>query len=228
VALMAVLLVALFVAERAHQWQSLLSRDWSLRWDGKEIPRRAVLLTALAIGWGEGLGFYVQGERAFWGMIFWVYAAHAVLTAWQTLPRIAASCATLASLAALLACGGLDRNWPVAWTGFSLIPWRIEAPEPAAVLVLVAAHGIPCFVLNLRRMPARVSATAVGVALLEWFLVAKSVWFPPGSLFPDLTDWWNLGSGSGFLVHPLWMAPFLAHVVVDAIRYARPRPGTAA
>ena len=39
------------------------------------------------IGWGEGLGFYVQGERAFWALVFWVYAAHVLLTAWLGLRR---------------------------------------------------------------------------------------------------------------------------------------------
>ena len=38
------LLVALFVAERAHQWQSLLSRDWSVRWQGpRGVAARVVL-----------------------------------------------------------------------------------------------------------------------------------------------------------------------------------------
>jgi hypothetical protein len=224
---MGVLLVALFVAERAHQWQSLLSRDWTLRWQGREVSRRAVLVTVLAIGWGEGLGFYVQGERAFWAMIFWVYAAHVVLTAWQTLRPWMAAAVSLASLAALLGCGALDQNWPATWLGFSLISWTAPIPATAALAAIVVLHAVPCFVRNLKRGSARESAIAVGAAALEWLIVAKSVWFPPGTLFPDLSDWWNLGGGSGFLVHPIWMAPFLAHVALDAIRFARPREGAA-
>jgi hypothetical protein len=225
---MLVLLVALFVAERAHQWQSLLSRDWSLRWQGREVSRRAVVWTALAIGWGEGLGFYVQGERAFWGMIFWVYAAHVVLTAWMTAPRVIAAVVSLASVGALLGCGALDASWPATWLGFSLLPWTLPIPLWTAVLAIVGLHAVPCFIRNLRRTSARDSGIAILVALVEWFVVAKSVWFPPGSLFPDLTDWWSLGSGALFWVHPVWMAPFLAHVAIDAIRFAPARAGAAA
>jgi hypothetical protein len=222
------LLVALFVAERAHQWQGLLARDWSVRWQGRDLRRKTVVLTVLVIAWGEGLGFYVQGERAFWGMVFWVYAAHVVLTAWQTSRPLVAAAVSVAAGAAMLCFGGLDPNWPATWLGFSLLSWTPGLSGAAAVAAVVALHSVPCFVRNLRRTSPRAAAIGAGCAVVEWFVVAKSIWFPPGSLFPDLPDWWNLGDGGGFVMLPLWMTPFLAHVVIDAIRHAQPPRSAAA
>jgi hypothetical protein len=224
-------LVVLFVAERTHQWQSLLARDWSFAWKGQRISRRAVIATALVIGWGEGLGFYVQSERAFWAMIFWVYAAHAVLSALllarTPVRRALALTSSAALVIAMLTARSLDGARPESWLGHPVIdvvpagelPHRALVPVLAAVLL----HAVPCFIANVRRSPPgrrlRSAAVAAGCALAEWWVVAHSVWFPEGSAFPDLVDWWHLGDHAGFLLHPVWMAPFLAHVVVDAIRF---------
>jgi hypothetical protein len=228
------LLVLLFVAERAHQWQSLLARDWTVTWKGEKVSRRAVLLTALVIGWGEGLGFYVQGERAFWALVFWVYAAHVILTAWLGLRRrgapgtgrVAAIVAAAASLGVMLGAGSLDEHRPVSWIGFPGFRPMVDIPATAIVAFLVLTHALPCFAWSLRRLPpgarVRSAAIAIGCAALEWGIVAKSIWFPEGSLFPDLLDWWNLGKDGGLVAHPLWMAPFFAHVAIDAIRFWMP------
>jgi hypothetical protein len=273
------LLVPAFVAERAHQWQSLLARDWSPSWQGQRRRRGTVVATALVIGWGEGLGFYVQSERAFWGMIFWVTLAHVVVTAALSvrgastlLVRTAPVVAAAAAAAAMLRAGSLDGNRPATWFGWSLLPPLPEpaaralgvgslalaafavakagggsirraafplcvaasgcacafVPDPAAGMAafVIAGHAVPCLVRNASRARqgrrAATVAVAAALAALEWWLVARCVWFPEGALFPDLVDWWDLGRGANFLLHPLWMAPFLAHVLVDAIRFSRP------
>jgi hypothetical protein len=275
-----------FVAERAHQWQSLTSSDWSVSWPGGSLSRRVVLATALVIGWGEGLGFYVQSERAFWGMVFWVLVAHVILTGALTLRRasvVVRICGPLviaaAACAAMLRTGTLADDRPPGWLGLSLLPVLPDAAARsiagaacAAALAIVAAargagrfrdtafvtsaaasalastflsgngfgpivfilgaHAIPCFVRNLSGLPrsvrARAGAFAVALAGVEWFLVSKSIWFPDGSTFPDLVDWWDLGHGANFVLLPLWMAPFFAHVVLDAIRFSGRPDGSSA
>jgi hypothetical protein len=231
----AAVLVLLFVAERAHQWQSLLARDWSIAWRGGVVPRRAVLGTALLIGWGEGLGFYVQSERAFWAMIFWVYVAHVILTGWLALRSAAGPLArtigtaalAIAALAAMAPRGSLEWGRAESWLGHALVEVFPRGSVPshafAPIAFVILVHALPCFAWNLWRSPPamrlRNAATAVFLALAEWWLVAKSVWFPDGSVFPDLVDWWDLGHGTNFFLHPLWMAPFLAHVAIDAVRF---------
>jgi hypothetical protein len=269
-----------FIAERAHQWQSLTARDWSFEWKRTRVPRAAFLATTLVICWGEGLGFYVQSDRAFWAMIFWIFFAHVVLTASLAIRGAPRPIRTfgpvfiaLATLAAMRRTGVLEWDRPPSWFGQSLLPpwsgpapaivcglafafsmalllqkrwrghpgcWFLVATTGAAfgsvslpgdalgpLVFLIAGHAIPCFIRNLARVPAgrRTRAALVPILLagVEWFVVAKSIWFPEGALFPDLGDWWDLGNGANFLLHPLWMAPFLAHVVIDAIRFVAPR-----
>lgn len=226
----------LFILERAHQWQSLTSADWSLRLGGRPVRRRAVLATALIIGWGEGLGFYVQSQRAFWAMTFWVLAAHVVVTgaSWfrgstPAFRRVGTLVFAIVTLAGMIAFGSATGDAAPSWLGHHALPlpeaFAAAIPASAVALVgfVVAVHALPCLVRNLRRLPAgarlRSATIALACATLEWWLVAKSIWFPETSFFPDLVDWWDLGHGAHFLLHPVWMAPFFAHVVIDTIRF---------
>jgi hypothetical protein len=238
-----ILLLLAFVAERAHQWQSLTSRDWSVRFQGREVPRSLVLWTALVIGWGEGLAFFITSEQTFWTFVFWVYVAHFVITGLELAWRGTASLVAVRVVLLILVTAAaamivfVDRPLPslrpAAWFGRPLLdlsPSRTLAVF--AIGLILAGHAIPCFQANLRRLPRearfRNAAVALGLALVEWLLVAKCVWFEEGSLFPDLVDWWDLGRDANFLLHPLWMAPFLAHVIIDAIRFATPPARAAA
>jgi hypothetical protein len=221
--------VLLFVGERAHQWQGLASADWTVSWQGRRVRRAQVVWVALIVAWAEGLGFYVQSERAFWGMIFWVYAAHVALTgvlasrAARGGTRALRAVLALCALAALLV---LRAGGPGSWVGEPLVdlPGASAGGPVAGLAVLVLAHAVPCFVDNLRRRPppARLACAALGVvgAIVEWQIVARSLWFPEGSPFPDLPNWWDPGAHANFAVHPLWMAPFLGHVAIDAVRAA--------
>ncbi len=100
----------------------------------------------------------------------------------------------------------------------------LVAPGPELVMwAILVLHAVPALVVGafelraVLRWPAVLLALAAAFA--EWWIASRSIWFPDGALFPDLMDWWDLGPQSGFLLHPVWLTPFLAHILLDFFRY---------
>ncbi len=108
----------------------------------------------------------------------------------------------------------------------ALIAQALAQPGPWAILAaLLVGHALPSLWITARwiapgRRVGRV-ALAFLAALVEWWLASRSIWFPAGSVFPDLMDWWDLGVHAGFFLHPIWMMPFLAHILLDLARFQR-------